>query len=118
MSPNKGGGEGACEVSANEDKCAHGAHIDFGDLTPYLTNGPPRSMQERKTKDLPDAEGIKTKLDEILWKIFLSPAPHTKKIAEPYAHDEVDHGDGEPIPIPWSPSPSKLTTGSCAGSPV
>ncbi len=37
----------------------------FGDLTPYLTYGTPRSVQERQTKDLPDAEDIKKKLDEI-----------------------------------------------------
>jgi len=29
----KGGG---CGVSANEYSCAHGAQINFGDLTPYL----------------------------------------------------------------------------------
>jgi hypothetical protein len=36
-----GGGWGvaACGVSANEYDCAHGAQIDFGDLTPYLTCG-------------------------------------------------------------------------------
>ncbi len=27
----------ACAVSANEYSCAHGAQINFGDLTPYLT---------------------------------------------------------------------------------
>ncbi len=26
-----------CEVSANEYSCAHGAQINFGDLTKYLT---------------------------------------------------------------------------------
>jgi hypothetical protein len=26
-------------VSANEYSCAHGAQINFGDLTPYLTYG-------------------------------------------------------------------------------
>jgi hypothetical protein len=26
-----------CGVSANEYSCAHGAQINFGDLTPYLT---------------------------------------------------------------------------------
>ncbi len=30
----RGGGEG---VSANEYSCTHGAQINFGDLTPYLT---------------------------------------------------------------------------------
>ncbi len=31
-------GEGwSCGVSANEYSCAHGAQINFGDLTPYLT---------------------------------------------------------------------------------
>ncbi len=34
MSPNAGGGV----VSANEYSCAHGAEINFGDLTTYLTN--------------------------------------------------------------------------------
>jgi hypothetical protein len=40
MSPNAGGREGvvaAYGVLANEYKCAHGAQINFGDLTPYLT---------------------------------------------------------------------------------
>jgi hypothetical protein len=40
MSPNEGGGWGgglpACGVSANENSCAHGDQINFGDLTPYL----------------------------------------------------------------------------------
>jgi hypothetical protein len=35
MSPNAGGW--CCGVSANEHGCAHGAQINFGDLTPYLT---------------------------------------------------------------------------------
>jgi hypothetical protein len=30
-------GEGGCGVSASEYSCAHGAQINFGDLTPYLT---------------------------------------------------------------------------------
>ncbi len=34
MSPNAGGGGGA---SANEYSYAHGAQINFGDLTPYFT---------------------------------------------------------------------------------
>ena len=37
MSPKSGGGGGGCGVSANEYICAHGAQINFGDLTPYLT---------------------------------------------------------------------------------
>ncbi len=38
MSPNVGGGGGGgCGVSANEYSCAHGAQINFGDLSPYLT---------------------------------------------------------------------------------
>ncbi len=32
------GGED-CGASANEYSCAHGAQINFGDLTPYLTYG-------------------------------------------------------------------------------
>ncbi len=28
-----------CGVSANEYRCGHGAQINFGDLTPYLTYG-------------------------------------------------------------------------------
>jgi hypothetical protein len=36
MSPNAGEGE-RCGVSANEYSCAHGAQINFGDLTLYLT---------------------------------------------------------------------------------
>jgi hypothetical protein len=38
MSPNAG--EGICGVSANEYSCVHGAQINFGDLTPYLTYDP------------------------------------------------------------------------------
>jgi hypothetical protein len=38
MSPNaEEGGGGSVGVSANEYSCAHGAQINFGDLTPYLT---------------------------------------------------------------------------------
>ncbi len=33
----KCGGGGGCGVSANEYSCAHGAQINFGDLTHYLT---------------------------------------------------------------------------------
>ncbi len=32
-----------CGVSADEYSCAHGAQINFGDLTPYLTYGPSAS---------------------------------------------------------------------------
>jgi hypothetical protein len=39
MSPKAGGGGRCCRVSANEYNCAHGAQINFGDLTPYLTCG-------------------------------------------------------------------------------
>jgi hypothetical protein len=35
-----GGGGASCGVSANEYSCAHGAQINFGDLTPYLTYAP------------------------------------------------------------------------------
>jgi hypothetical protein len=35
MSPNAGGGVGGLRVSANEYSCAHGAQINFGDLTPW-----------------------------------------------------------------------------------
>ncbi len=34
-----GGESGSCGVSANEYSCAHGAQINLGDLTPYLTYG-------------------------------------------------------------------------------
>jgi hypothetical protein len=37
MCPNAGGGGGVAGISANEYSCAHGAQINFGDLTPYLT---------------------------------------------------------------------------------
>jgi hypothetical protein len=30
-------GRGCCGVSANEYSCAHGAQINFGNLTTYLT---------------------------------------------------------------------------------
>ncbi len=36
-----GGGGGGCGVSANEYSCTHGAQINFGDLTPYLTYSMP-----------------------------------------------------------------------------
>jgi hypothetical protein len=40
MSPNGGGGGGGGGgVTANESSCAHGALINFGGLTPYLTYG-------------------------------------------------------------------------------
>ncbi len=41
MSPNAGGweGGGGCEVSVNEYSFTHGAQINFGDLTPFLTYG-------------------------------------------------------------------------------
>ncbi len=32
---------GSCGVSANEYSCTHGAQINFGDLTPYLTYAEP-----------------------------------------------------------------------------
>jgi hypothetical protein len=35
----RGEGGGGCGVSANENSCAHGVQINFGDLTPYLTYG-------------------------------------------------------------------------------
>ncbi len=45
-------GGGGCGVSANECSCAHGAQINFGDQTPYLTyvldfrleNRPPKKL--------------------------------------------------------------------------
>ncbi len=40
MSPNargKGGEGGYCGVSDNEFSCTHGAQINFGNLTPYVT---------------------------------------------------------------------------------
>jgi hypothetical protein len=43
-SPNAGGegGGGGGEISAIEYHCAHGAQINIGDLTPYLTYGDPQ----------------------------------------------------------------------------
>ncbi len=47
MSPNAGeGGGGVGAVTANDYSCAHGAQINFGDLTPYLTFGR-RPMPDR-----------------------------------------------------------------------
>ncbi len=37
MRPHAGGGGGSCVVSANKYSYPHGAQINFGDLTPYLT---------------------------------------------------------------------------------
>jgi hypothetical protein len=42
MSPSAGGWWR--EVSANEHSCAHGAQINFGDQTPYLTCEPDQSF--------------------------------------------------------------------------
>jgi hypothetical protein len=36
-----GGGRVSCGVLANEYSCAHGAQINFGDLTPNLTYADP-----------------------------------------------------------------------------
>jgi hypothetical protein len=33
----RGGGGGGCGISVNEYSSAHGAQINFGDITPYLT---------------------------------------------------------------------------------
>jgi hypothetical protein len=38
------GGGGGCGFSANEYISAHGAQINFGDLTPYLTHGCDHSL--------------------------------------------------------------------------
>ncbi len=51
MSPNAGGG-GSCGVSANEYSCAHGAQINFGDPTPYLTYGKIKNVQFSAYKNL------------------------------------------------------------------
>ncbi len=46
-------GEGSCVFSANEYSCAHGAQINFGDLTPYLTyDGGPLWSPHHKVKSL------------------------------------------------------------------
>jgi hypothetical protein len=37
--PNDRDPRGSCGISASECSCAHGAQINFGDLTPYLTYG-------------------------------------------------------------------------------
>jgi hypothetical protein len=42
------GGEVGCGVSANEYSCEQGAQKNFGDLTPYLTDDPPSSLQRSK----------------------------------------------------------------------
>ncbi len=49
MSPNDRGGEGGCGVSGNEDSCAHGAQINFGDLTPHLNYA--YLIEEKPAKD-------------------------------------------------------------------
>ncbi len=54
------GGRGSCGVSAYEYSCAHGAQINFGDLTPYLTYGRDTSVWDtsfkgRKVQDVPFA---------------------------------------------------------------
>ncbi len=55
MRPNAGWGRGVAGVSANEYSCAHGAQINFGDLTPYLTYAfsehtvPPRKLAYAST---------------------------------------------------------------------
>ncbi len=49
MSPNAG--EGDYGTSANEYSCVHGAQINFGELTPYLTSGATeQSLGDTKVK--------------------------------------------------------------------
>jgi len=44
----RGRGLGVVGASANEYSCAHGAQINFGDLTPYLTYGYKGSMGRKR----------------------------------------------------------------------
>jgi hypothetical protein len=59
LSPNAGdrGGEG-CGVSANEYSCAHGAQINFRDLTPYLTYDTHKEMTAGVRQSGPLTNGI------------------------------------------------------------
>jgi hypothetical protein len=52
MSPNAGGRGRGCGVSANEYSSAHGAQINFGDVSPYLTYGRSISHSERTSAQL------------------------------------------------------------------
>jgi hypothetical protein len=38
MSPNAGGGVAGSQSKSTAVQCPHGAQINFGDLTPYLTH--------------------------------------------------------------------------------
>ncbi len=58
---------GSCGVSANEYSCAHGAQINFGDLTTYLTYA--CHEQKRKPRSPEYPIGTISNFDEIT-KIF------------------------------------------------
>jgi hypothetical protein len=54
-------GGGSCGVSANEYSCTHGAQINFGDLTPYITYAPslyPEAV--RHEREISNAGKVKT----------------------------------------------------------
>jgi hypothetical protein len=51
MSPNVGGErEGGCGVSADVQLCTWSPKINFGDLTPYLTYGPPAAYKKEEQR--------------------------------------------------------------------
>jgi hypothetical protein len=62
------GGGGCCGVSANKYSCAHGAQINIGNLTSYLTYGLHVRLFNRKVGPIIEAFPAAT------WSLF-TPAP-------------------------------------------
>jgi hypothetical protein len=77
-----------CGVSANEDSCAHGAPINFGDLTPYLTFCAKKCEKFQGTGNLPGKKMEGKRNRQIFlndaWinsKVSIQPAYKTLKIS-------------------------------------
>jgi hypothetical protein len=75
MSPNSGGG--GCGISANEYSCAHGAQINFGDLTSYLTYANDFSLTKNDGNLLEqEGPGLRAKPGD--WDSELDVSHHTR----------------------------------------